>query len=131
MRPPGFLSRAVCAALLLMPGGLALGADRLDPVGEWEVESGEARYRINYCGEKQICAILTWLREDARTAENLAMLNSRVGRGENSEGGRSWDGEVRFNGQTYSASMTLLSNDVMRVNGCTGVLCRSYELRRR
>ncbi len=110
----------------------ASGDDIASPVGQWEVSTGESRYRISYCGdEKELCAVLTWLREDARTKDNLALINDYVVRGARHEGGASWSGEVTFDGNTYLASMTLVSEDLIRVNSCAGLLCQSYELRRR
>lgn len=110
----------------------AAGADVASPVGQWEVSTGESRYKISYCGDNQeICAVLTWLREDVRTADNLALLNTYVVRRARHEGGASWTGDVTFEGQTYEGSMTLVSSNVMRVNSCMAILCQSYELRRR
>jgi uncharacterized protein (DUF2147 family) len=127
-------ARLLAVALLLAVPGAApvLAGDVASPVGQWEVSTGESRYRISYCGDEQeLCAVLTWLREDARTKNNVALLNDYVVRGAEHDGGASWKGEVTFDGNTYDASMTMVSDDVMKVNSCAGLLCQSYELRRR
>ena len=109
----------------------ALAAD-LTPVGQWEVASGESRYKISLCGDgKELCARLTWLREDAQTKANLAMLNTNVVRGVKSDGGDEWTGSVTFEGHVYQGRVTLVSMDLMILRTCSGMLCQSVKLNRR
>jgi uncharacterized protein (DUF2147 family) len=127
------LARIFAVALLVaLPAAASVQAgDIVSPVGQWEVSTGESRYRISYCGEQQeLCAVLTWLREDVRSADNLALLDSYVVRGARHEGGGNWSGEVIFEGQTHAGTMTLLSANAMRVVCCVAILCKSYELNR-
>ena len=116
------------ACVLALP---ALAAD-LDPVGQWEVTTGESRYRVTHCGKagEELCAKLTWLRDDARTAENVALLNKTIVRGAPADDNK-WRGTVVYDGQKYDATVTLVSRDAMRVHGCSGVFCKSFELNRR
>ena len=127
---------AIAAALICAPlawpvvSTPVLAAD-MSPVGQWEVTTGESRYRISYCGEgKQVCAKLTWLRADARTKENLALLNKTVVRGAPADA-NSWRGKIIYGGQSYDSTVTLVSNNSMRFNSCSGIFCQSFELKRR
>jgi uncharacterized protein (DUF2147 family) len=119
------------AALLVGALSLPVQAGDIDPVGQWEVDTGESRYRVSYCGDgTELCAKMIWLREDARTPENLALLNSYVVRGARLGEDRSWSGTVLYNGQSYASTVTLISNDSMRVESCAGFICRSFGLNR-
>ena len=122
------------AAAALLAGIVSLPAlaQDIDPIGQWEVASGESRYRVTYCGDgTELCARLTWLRYDLRTEENLAMLNSYVVEGAQPGEDNRWSGTVRFDGQVYAATVTLISHDSMRVHSCAGFICQSFELTRR
>ena len=126
------LLSSTCAALafcglLTVP---ALAAD-LDPSGQWQVTTGESRYRVAPCGKggRELCAKLTWLREDARTEANLALLNKTIVRGAPADENK-WTGTVVYDGQTYDATVTIVSNDSMRVHSCSGMFCKSFELTR-
>jgi len=77
-RTLNWIAATAFAALSITPA-LAAGTS---PVGNWQVTSGEARYTVTSCGGgQQLCAKLVWLRSDARTDENLALLNHYVVRG--------------------------------------------------
>ena len=125
------LSTACAAAIL---GGLlsfpAAAAD-IDPSGQWQVTTGESRYRVAHCGKggDELCARLTWLREDAQTEENLALLNKTIVRGAPADENK-WTGTVIYDGETYDATVTILSSDSMKIHGCSGMFCRSFELSR-
>ncbi|RYE74393.1 MAG: DUF2147 domain-containing protein [Hyphomicrobiales bacterium] len=116
----------VCGVLALP----ALAAD-IDPSGQWQVTTGESRYRVAHCGKAgdELCAKLTWLREDARTEENMALLNKTIVRGAPADENK-WTGTVVYDGQTYDATVTITSTDSMRVHSCSGMFCKSFELSR-
>jgi uncharacterized protein (DUF2147 family) len=118
---------AVTCTLMSIP---ALAAD-LDPVGQWEVSTGESRYRVTHCGKSgnELCARLTWLRPDARTKENLGLLNKTIVRGAPADENK-WTGTVIYGGQSYTATVTLVSNNAMKVHSCSGIFCQSFELNR-
>ena len=109
----------------------ALAAD-LSPVGQWEVASGESRYRISYCGAggKLLCARLTWLRDDVKTKENLALLGDYVVKGAREAADNEWTCTVHYDGHTYEGTVTLLSRDAMLFHSCSGIFCQSFELNR-
>lgn len=119
---------ALCLAALSTAPALAAPAS---PVGSWEVTTGEARYKITACGDAgELCAKLVWLREDQRTAENLAVLNKYVVRGAEQTDGNQWSGNVVFEGRAYDGTMTLKSTNYMTLKGCSGILCQTYQLTR-
>ena len=63
---------------MLAPAASVLAAGP-SPIGQWELASGESRFSISYCGSgRELCARLTWLRDDARTDTNLKLLNREV-----------------------------------------------------
>jgi uncharacterized protein (DUF2147 family) len=122
------ISAIVLALAIVSP---ALAAD-LTPVGQWEVSSGESRYKISLCGDgTELCARLTWLRADAQTKANLAMLNTNVVRGVKSERANEWNGSVTFEGKIYDGRVTLESMNSMVLHTCSGIFCQSIELNRR
>jgi uncharacterized protein (DUF2147 family) len=123
--------RIVALAAILAAGITVTSAAENDPTGQWEVSTGESRYRITYCGDGEaLCARLTWLRDDARTEENVALLNSYVVRGAQPAEGNTWVGTMEYDGETYAAKATLLNRDAMELKSCSGVFCRSFTLRR-
>jgi len=123
--------RGFALAALFAAGISVASAAELNPTGQWEVSSGESRYRISYCGDGQeLCAKLTWLRDDARTDDNVALLNRYVVRQARPEEPNTWIGTMQFDGETYDATARLLSTDAMELKSCSGVFCRSFTLRR-
>ncbi len=98
------------------------------PVGTWQTTTGESRYTVSLCGDgTQLCAKLTWLRADARTPENLELLNQYVVRNAKSTAQNKWLGTVHYDGKLVSGSVTLVSNSKMRLSGCKFVACQSVD----
>lgn len=108
--------------------GAALGAEPT-PLGQWELSTGESRYTVSACGDT-LCARLVWLREDARTPENLALLDSYVVRGAVPADDGKWTATVTYDGTDYVGTMVLTEPDEMQLRSCSGILCRSFTLRR-
>ena len=123
-----WIAAACFAAISTLPS-LALAASA-SPVGTWQVTTGEARYAVMSCGSGKLCAKLVWLRSDARTEENLALLNHYVVKGAQPAGGGKWSGNVTFNGHDYDGTMQLVSKNFMTLKGCSGILCQTYEFTR-
>ena len=99
-----------------------------DPTGNWQSTSGESRYNVSYCGDgTQLCAKLTWLREDARTQENLPYLNRYVVKGAVATGKNRWEGKLAYAGDVYSGRVTMVSANAMKLKGCKGVFCQSMN----
>ena len=63
------------AALLSVP---AMGQALQSPVGIWEIEMRDSRYRVEMCGAdgSQLCGTLIWLGNGADSPENLPYLNT-------------------------------------------------------
>ena len=124
------LAKSLVAAILSL--GLAVApAFAADPTGTWQSTSGESRYKVSYCGDgTQLCAKLTWLREDARTKANLAYLNRYVVKGAVPTGENRWKGNVAYEGDVYAGSVTLVSANSMKLKGCKGMFCKSMNFER-
>ncbi|HVX74297.1 MAG TPA: DUF2147 domain-containing protein [Devosia sp.] len=126
-----FLSWIAAAALAILSVGPTFAAASASPVGQWQVTTGEARYTVTSCGGGgQLCAKLVWLRSDARSQDNLALLNKYVVRGAQPTGNGTWAGNVTFNGNSYAGTMKLVSKNFMTLKGCSGILCQTYEFTR-
>ena len=122
-----FLKTIAAAALALGLAAPAVAQD-LSPVGTWQTTTGESRYAVSYCGDgTQLCAKLTWLREDARTPENVALLNEYVVQGARPTAENKWRGSVKYEGRTVSGSVTLVSEDKMSLSGCQLIACQKVE----
>ncbi|UJW85509.1 DUF2147 domain-containing protein [Devosia sp. SL43] len=103
-------------------------AQDLTPVGTWQTTTGESRYTVSYCGDgTELCAKLTWLRDDAKTPENLALLNKYVVRHAKPTAENKWRGTVSYEGQSVNGSVTLVSDDFMSLSGCQLIACRKVE----
>ena len=74
------LAKITAAAFsLALCASPAIAAPVGDPVGTWQITSGESRYEVEMCGDgTALCATLVWLRDDARNPENLGFLNKQV-----------------------------------------------------
>lgn len=106
-------------------------AEDLNPVGRWQSTGGESRYEVVQCGNGgQLCAKLTWLRSDARTAENLQYLNEYVVSGATPSSDNRWRGTVHYEGENIAGSLTMVSDDRMRVSGCKVIMCQTLEFQR-
>ncbi|HWA18760.1 MAG TPA: DUF2147 domain-containing protein [Devosia sp.] len=121
---------AVLAAALLVSAPALAGS--ASPIGQWQVATGEARYKVTACGEggNLLCAKLVWLAPSERTEKNLALLNTYVVRGAAAVDENKWTGNVVFNGHAYDGTMTLVSNNSMKLKGCSGMLCQTLEFTR-
>lgn len=120
-----WLAAACLAALSIAP---ALAAE-VSPVGQWQVTTGEARYKVTECGAG-LCAKLVWLAPSARTEDNLALLNTYVVRGAQPVSANTWNGDVVVEGHSYKGTVTLQSKNFMTMKGCSGIMCQTYEFTR-
>ncbi len=125
---------ATAALAFSLASGPALAGQipaSVTPVGTWQMASGEATLEVVMCGDgTQICATLTWLRDDMRTPENLAYLNKLVVDGAVKAGPVKWKGAVTYEGETYAGSISMTSSHSMKMYGCVGVACESMVLKR-
>lgn len=124
--------RKVCLAAVLLSCmcGAALAAD---PAGEWLVKDGNARIRIEPC-DNGLWGFISWTREpgiDRKNPDpakrNRPIVGVPILRGMMPVKPNKWEGEVynAQSGKMYSASITLLSDDVLKIEGCVlgGIFC--------
>jgi uncharacterized protein (DUF2147 family) len=123
------LRRFAPIIVLAMTASSAMAAE---PTGEWLVEGGIAHIKIENCGDR-LWGIVAWeLKsnvdknnpdESLRTRPTLGipillgMAPAKPNR---------WDGDIynTEDGRTYTAHISLTSDDVLRVEGCVlGFLC--------
>jgi uncharacterized protein (DUF2147 family) len=121
-------SLAAAFAVLCSSPLAALAADAVSPVGSWQLSTGESRYDVVECGSATLCARLTWLREDERTVENLALLDTYVVKAAQVRENK-WKGSAQFEGNMVDASVTLVNGNTMRLTGCR-LLCQTMTLNR-
>jgi uncharacterized protein (DUF2147 family) len=119
------------ALAIVTTGLMAAPALAADPTGTWQSTTGESRYKVTYCGDgTQLCAKLTWLRDDARTEDNLAYLNRYVVKGAVQSGKNRWEGRVAYDGDVFEGSVTMGGANSMKVKGCKGMFCKSMSFTR-
>jgi uncharacterized protein (DUF2147 family) len=116
-------------ALATLTLGLAAGpALAADPTGNWQSTTGESRYQVSYCGEgQQLCAKLTWLRDDAKSQETLPYLGGYVLQGAVPTAANRWKGALTYNGDVYNGSVTMVSANTLTLKGCDGIFCKSMQ----
>jgi uncharacterized protein (DUF2147 family) len=101
------------------------------PAGTWQTVTGESRFEVSLCGDgTQVCAKLVWLRDDARTPENLPYLNSYVLRDAARALENKWRGSAEYMGEVVKGTLTLVDGNTITINGCKGALCQKFELTR-
>jgi hypothetical protein len=122
------LSSIAAAIVLACSTPAVVAGEPISPVGSWELTTGESRYDVVECGDNVICAKLTWLRDDERTAENLALLGTYVVKGAKIRENK-WKGTAIHEGKSVDASMTMVNTDTMRLVGCQ-LLCQTMTLSR-
>jgi uncharacterized protein (DUF2147 family) len=123
-------SAAVMAVLAGLSAGLPASAGELTPVGAWQASTGEARVNVTLCGDgTELCATLTWLSDDAKTDGNLALLNSYVVNKAKLVEENQWKGTVKFDGDSATGSIRLVSSNMLTVSGCK-LVCKTYKFNR-
>lgn len=123
--------RAFALAAVIAAGVTVAYAADMNPTGQWELASGESRYRVSYCGGgHELCAKLTWLRDDARTDENVALLNRYVVEHAKPGDENTWVGTMEYDGKTFEATARMVGSDALELKSCSGMFCKSFTLRR-
>lgn len=107
-------------------------AQDISPIGNWQSTTGDSRFTVDYCPDgRQLCATLTWLREDVRNPARLASVGTHVVEGARQTAPNRWRGTLHYAGHTLSGTVTLVSPDFMRVSGCMLLIfCETVELER-
>jgi uncharacterized protein (DUF2147 family) len=120
------MKNAKLITLLTLLISLPAAADEPSPVGEWEVQNGDAHIRILRCGDA-LWGFIDWLKTPGGTDENnpdpatrdRPLLGLPILRGMKPEA-TLWNGEIynSDNGKTYAGSIELNAPDVLYVKGC-------------
>lgn len=103
-----------------------------EPVGEWLVADGSARIKIDNCGGG-LWGVISWEKQAGRDENNpdpskrdrptlglpilIDMKSNQAGQ---------WNGDVynAENGKIYTAHISLVSADILKIAGCVlGILC--------
>ena len=122
------LIKTIAAAVLAVCAAAPAFAQDLTPVGTWQTTTGESRYAVSFCGDgTELCAKLIWLRSDAKTPENLALLNQHVVQGARPTAANKWRGTVKYDGHTVSGSVTLVNEDKLSLRGCQLIACQKVD----
>lgn len=122
---------ALSIAVPVLPAAAGQIPASVTPAGKWETATGESRYQIEFCGDgTQICATLIWLRDDVKTPENLAYLNKMVVTGAKKTAPVKWEGNVIYEGASYSGSLVMLGTNKMKMAGCKGPACNTFFFNR-
>ena len=124
----GALPSVVAAATLaIAPAALAAS-----PVGTWEIEMRDSRYRVEMCGDgTQLCGTLIWLGHGADNAENLPYLNTLLIDHVRAVGPNQWRGDLHLFGQSAGGTITQVGDDEIELQGCVAlVICKTYRLYR-
>jgi uncharacterized protein (DUF2147 family) len=99
--------------------------------GDWLVAEGTAVIRVEACGEAR-CGKVAWTPAPAsdearsgRAKEDESPIGTTILIDMKPAGEQRWDGQI-YNpqdGKTYTGRVTLLSPDVLKVEGCLLVFC--------
>jgi uncharacterized protein (DUF2147 family) len=118
--------------LAVIAVGGAYAQSLQSPVGTWEIEMRDSRYRVEMCGDgTQLCGTLIWLGNGADNAENLPYLNTLMIDHAPSIGPNQWQGNLHIYGQTAAGKITQVSDDQITLEGCAFmVVCKTYQMYR-
>jgi uncharacterized protein (DUF2147 family) len=98
-----------------------------DPIGDWRVADGTAIVRVHKCGSSLCGSVLSTTGDPGKDSHNpdpskrqrsvigLEVLINMTKATENSWTGATYNAE---DGQTYSARITLLSDQQLQIQGC-------------
>lgn len=121
---------AVFTVSLLLSAG---AASANEPIGDWMVEDGSAHIRIVNCSGA-LWGVVSWEKKPGVDADNpdpakrsRPTLGMPILLDMKPVNATKWGGEVynAQNGKTYKASITSLSPDSLRIEGCVlgGIFC--------
>jgi uncharacterized protein (DUF2147 family) len=117
--------------------GLSSPALAADPNGDWLVAEKTAVVRIAPCGDA-LCGSIAWTKGPPGTDKNnpdpakrsLSMIGLTVISNMKPTRGNRWEGEIynAQDGKTYSGSIALSGENVLRIEGCVlGFLCGGQD----
>ena len=111
---------------------LAGPAAAATPTGEWLVADGTARIRIEPCADA-LWGVIAWTQEPGKDENNpdpakrdRSVLGMPILLHMKQAEPNRWEGEVynAENGKTYASRISLVKDDVLRIEGCMlGIFC--------
>jgi uncharacterized protein (DUF2147 family) len=124
------LRTAALGAVALLIADMAQAV--ASPVGIWEIEMRDSRYRVEMCGDgTQLCGTLIWLGNGADSPENLPYLNTLLIDHARPAGPNRWRGDLHIYGQSAAGTITQVGENEIVLKGCVAlVICRTYRLHR-
>ena len=138
MRLPAHLS-FFCALFVTLFSGCLPAHSQSDPSGVWLTQAGDARVHVSHCGSG-LCGRIVWLKEPIDPKTNKPQVDDKnpnpalqkrpiIGLslfiGMKAAGPNKWSGKIydADDGQTYTANVSVKSDDTLEVQGCVGALC--------
>lgn len=123
--PTKLIAGLLAAAALAVPGA----AQDVNPVGTWQLDSGESRFEVSLCGDgTQLCAELVWVHPDARDEDYAQFLGQPVAAALQQSGPAQWRGRVTLEGRTVNGTVRMINADTLRVTGCVMAMCDSVTM---
>jgi uncharacterized protein (DUF2147 family) len=122
---------ALAAAITLVASAPSLAAE-VDPLGLWELKSGDSRFDFTYCGDgTRLCAKVVWLNDYQMTTPARKQLGTNALEQAVHVGANTWKGPMTYDGHTATATLSFTSPDNLVVSGCYLMFfCKSYELKK-
>ena len=128
---------AILTALLAAPPAKAQADGEVS--GIWLTQAGDAKVRVSKCGGG-ICGVVIWLKDpinpatgkpfvdDKNPNPSLArrpMIGLPLFSGMRPSGPNRWSGQIynADDGNSYVSNISVSGPDMLRVEGCVGVLC--------
>lgn len=115
---------ALCAGF----AASAVSAQEAIPSGTFVDEYGTS-FEFQACGEAgtTLCATLTNLEGESATEDNLAFVGQQVMQAEQ-VAPNEWKGELVAGGMSAAATITLVSEDTVEIQGCrAAILCQTLS----
>ncbi len=129
------MKRIIAASIVCLIPATAALAQAPSPTGEWRVKDGTADIRVVDCGGA-MWGVIAWTKGPTTNTDTdknnpdpalrnrpivglPILINMKPAQGR-------WEGEVynAENGKTYDANISLVSKDVLQIEGCVlGFLC--------
>src|SRR5215217_680480 len=119
--------------LLALAATPAMAQSLSSPVGVWEIEMRDSRYRVEMCGNDgtQLCATLIWLGNGADSPDNLPYLNTLLIDHAPQVGPNRWKGDLHIYGQSAAGKIEQISDNQITLEGCAFVvICKTYQMYR-
>jgi hypothetical protein len=109
----------------------AAAAQITDPSGTFVDEFGTS-FKFSLCGDSgtDLCGVLTTLKGESATAENLAFVGKQVMQAKQSAPNQ-WKGSLSAGGISADATVTQTGPDTIDIQGCrAAVLCQTLTYNR-